>query len=211
MAAATATNCGTAGVAVDAALAVRLVWEWIRNNSWFYCVTLKCYDEPHCFPPLTVTFGVSMLLMTLTHDMSDTDLMRMAELPMRKTTTIKRPTVVKLDTRWKSFVSKKYHVFRRRQDREGGGGSTKQLLFVMRECRGECLSHGYNFITIEGTGKLQRAFQCFSLELASFSVAAPFAAPAQASVLRLQAAVACGSTCIISLRCTAQSARCRGA
>ncbi|KAH3722884.1 hypothetical protein Pelo_18411 [Pelomyxa schiedti] len=65
MAAATAT----VGVAVDAALAWRLVWEWIRNNSWFYCVTLKCYDEPHCFPPLTVTFGVSMLLMTLMHYM----------------------------------------------------------------------------------------------------------------------------------------------
>ncbi|KAH3761158.1 hypothetical protein Pelo_7018 [Pelomyxa schiedti] len=165
-AAATATNCGTAvAVAVDATLALRL-----------------CYDEPHCFPPLMVTFGVSMLLMTLTHDMrwwaerSDEillaaglyhlvvydgsalllqdretgkrirllkysgksvwllkyshtnfpdnfatngrwivccDLMRMvvAALPMRKNangggcdTTIKRPTVVKLDPRWKICI-----------------------------------------------------------------------------------------------------------
>ncbi|KAH3761159.1 hypothetical protein Pelo_7019 [Pelomyxa schiedti] len=169
-----ATNCGMA--AADATLAVRLVWEWIRENSRFYCVTLECYDEPHCFPPLMVTFGVSMLLMTLTHDMRwwaersdeillgaslhhlvvydgsalllqdretgkrirllkypgndfpdnfatngrwivccNTDLMRMvvAELPMRKnangcgattTTTIKRPTVVKLDPRWKVCI-----------------------------------------------------------------------------------------------------------
>ncbi|KAH3760687.1 hypothetical protein Pelo_7490 [Pelomyxa schiedti] len=59
--------------------------------------------------------------------------------------------------RFKSFVSKQYHVFRK-QHREGGGGSTNHLLFVMREGEG-LFPCSYHFITIEeGTGKLGRAF-----------------------------------------------------
>ncbi|KAH3761156.1 hypothetical protein Pelo_7016 [Pelomyxa schiedti] len=268
------------------ALAVRLVWEWIAANSRFYCVIWDsdCGDEDAPYvPPLMVTFGVSMLLMTLTHDVRwwaqrygmellgsslhylivekgrgvfllqdrqtgkriqlvkfpdsndymsgtvrcatngrwivwcDGHSMKMvvAEIPMRKngaTTTVKRPTVVKIDPRWKictpqfvgvinenhlllccrdslyciptffelvlvdlvetfsskrlavlsstsfeSFVSKKYHVFRK-QHREGGGGSPNHLLFVMGQSEG--VSRGYyHLITIEeGTGKLGRAF-----------------------------------------------------
>ncbi|KAH3731497.1 hypothetical protein Pelo_17669 [Pelomyxa schiedti] len=72
VAAAATTNRGMAAVAatVDATLVVRLVWQWIRENSRFYCFTWSSYfDLQHSVPPQMVTFGVSMALMTLTHGM----------------------------------------------------------------------------------------------------------------------------------------------
>ncbi|KAH3761884.1 hypothetical protein Pelo_6284 [Pelomyxa schiedti] len=58
-----------AAPAVDATLVLRLVWEWITANSRFHCVTWSGHTEGAFLPLMMVTFGVSMALMTLTHDM----------------------------------------------------------------------------------------------------------------------------------------------
>ncbi|KAH3743837.1 sel1 repeat family protein [Pelomyxa schiedti] len=47
-------------------LVVRLVWEWLIENSRFYCVK---WDNNERGQRVVITFGVSLVLLTLTHQM----------------------------------------------------------------------------------------------------------------------------------------------
>ncbi|KAH3761325.1 hypothetical protein Pelo_6832 [Pelomyxa schiedti] len=51
--------------ASDGSLVVRLVWSWLMDNSRFYCA--KWFNEDR---DVMISFGVSSLLLTLTHEMA---------------------------------------------------------------------------------------------------------------------------------------------
>ncbi|KAH3763017.1 hypothetical protein Pelo_5131 [Pelomyxa schiedti] len=66
------TNCGTTAMAmvVDGTLVLRLLWAWLIDNSRFYCVSWLYHSCGRESPiTITITFGVSPVLLTLTHEM----------------------------------------------------------------------------------------------------------------------------------------------